>query len=336
MQFPELEFLDQLIPEAKQFGEVEILDNVAHGGDSFPIYGFTFGSKNPAANCLTIIGGVHGQEKIGSQVALTFLDTFLSLVGWDSQTQKLLESTRISFLPIANPVGMSLSQRPNGNGVDIMRNAPLDPKERTTFLLGGQSYSKYLPWYQGPKGAPMQKEAQALCNFIRKNCFQSRSSIVLDVHSGFGAIDRLWFPYAKKLQPPRHLAEFYSFLLLLNQTHPSHVYRMEPVAQGYTINGDLWDYLYDEFQATNFPGKFLPFTLEMGSWLWLKKNPAQILDPLGFFHPIHAHRTKRILRRHHTLFDFLIRAVDSSNKWINPQESDRAILQQEAMKLWYS
>ena len=31
---------------------------------------------------------------------------------------------------------------------------------------------------------------------------------------------------------------------------------------------------------------FLPFTLEMGSWLWVRKNPRQMLDYFGYFNPV--------------------------------------------------
>ncbi|CAH2929990.1 MAG: FIG011155: Zinc carboxypeptidase-related protein [uncultured Paraburkholderia sp.] len=48
-------------------------------------------------------------------------------------------------------------------------------------------------------------------------------------------------------------------------------------------------------------------TLELGSWLWIKKNPRQLFSRQGFFNPVKAHRTARVLRRHANLLDFLAR-----------------------------
>ena len=86
---------------------------------------------------------------------------------------------------------------------------------------------------------------------------------------------------------------------------------MEPQAQAYTIRGDLWDHLYDSYGEAHGDGVFVPLTLEMGSWLWVRKNPVQALSALGPFNPVVPHRLRRTLRRHLLLFDFLYRAVAS-------------------------
>ncbi len=57
-------------------------------------------------------------------------------------------------------------------------------------------------------------------------------------------------------------------------------------------------------------------TLELGSWRWIRKNPAQIFNRFGIFNPIKAHRTRRVLRRHPRFFDFLTRAAFSSRRWL--------------------
>jgi len=61
-------------------------------------------------------------------------------------------------MPLLNPAGMQRATRANARGVDLMRNAPVDSRERVTFLLGGQRVSPWLPWYRGAAGAPMEKE----------------------------------------------------------------------------------------------------------------------------------------------------------------------------------
>ena len=335
--FPELHFLERLLENLSSHARVNSETYVDFAGKKFPIYSVVFGSKDPTAPTLALIGGVHGQEKIGSQVVLSYLEILTELLHWDEITHKILEKSRIVFLPIVNPIGMYLIQRTNANGVDIMRNSPITSNEATTFLVGGQRISRYLPWYQGPKGGPMEIESQALCSFIQREVYPAKVSIALDVHSGYGAVDRLWFLYAKTKKPYPELPEAYALKVLLDQTYSNHVYRIEPSAQSYTISGDIWDYLYDEQKKSAYTkNMFMPFTLEMGSWLWLKKNPIQLFSAMGLFHPVHLHRHKRILRRHITLLDFLHRAVISSERWAFLNEEEKNLLRKEAIEEWYS
>lgn len=335
MSFPELVFLEKMLDALKDKARVKQLASVSLGPENFPIYSIAFGSTDPAAPTLALIGGVHGQEKIGAQVVLSFLETLTELVHWDELTNLALEKSRVVFLPIVNPVGMFLLRRGNANRVDLMRNSP-EEHAGTTPLLGGQRLSPFIPWYRGPKGGPMEVESQVLCDFVRREVFGAKVSIALDCHSGYGAVDRLWFPYSHSLKPYPDLAEAFALKSLLDSTYPNNVYKMEPCAQGYTIDGDLWDYLYDEQSRTHGESRrFMPITLEMGSWLWLKKNPAQLFSAMGLFHPMHLHRHRRILRRHMTLFDFLHRAVLSPGQWAFPDHSIRNELRAQAMEHWF-
>lgn len=336
MSFPELAFLENLLERLKGRARIEQVASVKFRTETFPIYSVVFGSTAPSAPTLALIGGVHGQEKIGSQVVLSILETLTELTEWDETTNQLLERSRVAFLPIVNPVGMYILRRGNGNYVDLNRNAPVEAVTHSYPLVGGQRYSPHLPWYRGPAGEPMETEALAYCDFVRKEAFPSRASIVLDCHSGYGSVDRLWFPYSHTFTPFPSLAEAYALKSLLDLTYPNHVYVMEPAAQGYTTSGDLTDYMYLEHQKS-YGGKscFLPITLEMGSWLWLKKNPVQLFSSMGLFHPIHLHRHKRILRRHITLVDFLQKAVINADKWAFPGKAERAELQKGAIDFWY-
>jgi hypothetical protein len=337
VSFPELIFLESLLEILHGKARIAELARVPLGTETFPIYSVALGSTDPAAPTLALVGGVHGQEKIGSQVVLSHLETVAELLQWDSVLQHFLERSRIVFLPIVNPVGMFLLRRSNGNRVDLMRNGPLQGRGRSTFLLGGQRISPFLPWYQGKAGAPMEVESQVLCDFIRKEVFPARVSIALDCHSGYGTVDRLWFPYSYSVGPFPDLAETYALKELLDSTYPNHVYHMEPGAKAYTINGDLWDYLYEEHRSeARGERRFLPLTLEMGSWLWLKKNPVQLFSAMGLFHPGHLHRHKRVLRRHITLLDFLHRSVISPQNWAFLSDAQRAEAQKEAVNHWYN
>ena len=160
MSFPELAFLESLLETLADKARIEQKATIHFHDLKFPIYTLAFGSKDPEAPTLALIGGVHGQEKIGSQVVLSYLETLTELLHWDEVTHNFLQHSRIVFLPIVNPVGMFLLRRGNAARVDIMRNSPLESAEATTPLLGGQRLSPYLPWYRGKKNAPMEVESQ--------------------------------------------------------------------------------------------------------------------------------------------------------------------------------
>jgi len=107
----------------------------------------------------------------------------------------------------------------------------------------------------------------------------------------------------------------------------------EPQSRQYLAHGDLWDHLY--LQALRQPGRvFLPLTLEMGSWLWVRKNPRQALSRHGIFNPLIAHRQQRVLRRHLALLDFALRAAHGQRHW-RPAAALREAGRQQALDHWY-
>ena len=108
---------------------------------------------------------------------------------------------------------------------------------------------------------------------------------------------------------------------------------MEPQSRHYLTHGDLWDHLYDE-SITLDRGVFLPMTLEMGSWLWVKKNPRQLLSRHGMFNPLIEHRQRRVLRRHMAWLDFMTRAAQGASRWMPGPES-RLDHGEQALIRWY-
>lgn len=344
--FPELTLAQSIVHSLSNKAQVEELAQIPVPGKKgihFPMYGITLGSKDPKAPVFGITGGVHGLERIGSQVVLSFLVTLVERLRWDETLQRDLEKIRLAFVPIVNPVGMWQERRSNPNGVDLMRNAPIEAEDNVSWMVGGQRISNKLPWYRGKLGDTMEIENQALTAFVRRESFQSDLAVWLDVHSGYGVTDRVWFPYAKSHRPFPHLSEAYKLKKLMDQTHPNHVYLMEPQSREYTTHGDVWDYLYEERRSGILatPGaedrlRFMPLTLEMGSWIWIRKNPFQIFSFLGPFNPMKPHRKKRTLRRHLPLLDFLMRATISNKVWADPDTERRGHWLREAQALWYT
>jgi hypothetical protein len=86
----------------------------------------------------------------------------------------------------------------------------------------------------------------------------------------------------------------------------------------YTTHGDLWDYLLEKHFENNLSNLYIPWTLELGSWMWVKKNPLQIFSLMGLFNPVKQHRFNRIMRRHLLLLDFLKQMVRNSRSWSAP------------------
>lgn len=330
---PELQQIESMIQDNKMHLCTKVLCHVPCNEDLLPVYALTLGNNAPHIPCVTYVAGIHGLERIGTQVVIAFLEGLLERLKWDRVLAEVLQHVRINILPIINPFGMLNYTRANGQGVDLMRNAPVDSREKTILLAGGHRISSLLPWYRGKAGQAMQPEAKALCDFIVQEVLPAPFSLVLDCHSGFGYRNQIWFPYARsRLEPIQHLKEVCSLRRLFMQTYPYQDYLFEPQSQYYLVHGDLWDYLYLKSLEKN--NIFLPLTLEMGSWRWIRKNPLQLRQLLGLYHPIKPHRLNRVLRSHLILMEFLLHATLSYQNWVN--QSDAQELEQHALALWYS
>jgi hypothetical protein len=330
---PELVELQSIVDTCSAQVAHRVVDEVQCGGRRLPIHLFTLGNADPQMPAVGFFAGVHGLERIGTQVLIAHLRSLLERLQWDDVLQRQLEHVRLVFMPVVNPGGLWRGTRANPNGVDLMRNAPVDALERVPWLVGGQRLSAGLPWYRGPRDEPMQVESRALCEVVAGELLARRFSIALDCHSGFGSADRIWFPYAHSRQPIAHLPEMHALDRIFARSHAHHRYVVEPQSQQYLAHGDLWDHLYQ--RALQTPAHtFLPLTLEMGSWLWVRKNPRQLFSRHGMFNPANGHRRQRVLRQHLPWLDFLARAAGSHRQWL-PDGAAREAHRQQALQRWY-
>ena len=330
---PELAELESLLERIAPHARIRVLERVSVRDRSLPIYAAMLGTTEPRAPSLAFVGGVHGLERIGTQVVLAYLANLSVRLGWDRVLADTLSRVRLVFVPLVNPAGMLLGRRANARGVDLMRNAPRGAGGRGTFLLGGQRISSRLPWYAGDP-ACCEPESRALFDVIEREMLCSDVALAVDCHSGFGMVDRLWFPYARTRKPFPNLAEIVGLKRLLDATLAHHVYRVEPQANAYTIEGDVWDYLYDQQRERAPDRMFVPLTLEMGSWAWVRKNPRQLWSLDGSFNPVLPHRVKRTLRRHLPLFDLLLHAIASAEAWVASDAAVRSAREHEAFSTW--
>jgi len=314
--------------------------------DSYlPIFSVTLGTFVAGRPTLLITAGIHGLERIGTDVVLAFMETLFSRCRWDPLAQHIRSNLNLVFAPLMNPGGMVLNTRANPNGVDLMRNAPIAAELKPPLFLGGQRFSKHLPWYCGQAQAAMEPESQVLQNVVERCNRLSPFTLSIDCHSGFGFRDRIWFPYAYRRRPMAAIDKLYALKRLLDKTYPNHHYAFEPQALSYTAHGDLWDYLYKRHKhyhrarqqvtgKTATQALFIPLTLEMGSWNWIKKRPLQLFSAEGLFNPIVPHRHSRVLRRHIMLFDFLCSAAIGHKQWL-PTAVEQTELAAAAKSHWY-
>ncbi|HWX12487.1 MAG TPA: M14 family zinc carboxypeptidase [Trinickia sp.] len=329
--FAEYEDLKAILDAGSPRMAIRVVGEVKVRGRSFAVHVATLGSSDPLAPAIGFFAGIHGLERIGTQLLLDYMRGLLCRLEWDELLHDQLQAIRLVFMPIVNPGGMWAMTRSNPNGVDLMRNAPHSADGRVPFLAGGQRIGPWLPWYRGRCGAPMEIEAGLLLHVVEDELTSRPVSFALDCHSGYGFRDSIWFPYAKSTRHIAHLPEMYALKAMLEGAYPHHGYLFEPQSLHYLVHGDLWDYAYERVRL---PAIFLPLTLELGSWLWIRKNPVQIFRREGMFNPIKAHRTERVLRRHTNLLDFLARAAYGAQRWL-PQGPSRQQLMTRAVEHWY-
>jgi hypothetical protein len=309
VSLPELDELDALVAD---FGlATETLVEVDARGARLPVVAVELGAARGAPT-LVLTGGIHGRERIGCGLVLSTLRTLAELASWDEATAALLEQVRVVAVPVVNPGGVLLRWRSNPNGVDLMRNAPVEATGPVPPLLSGHRVGPWLPWYRGEAGV-LEPEVEALLAWLDRELEPAPVALSLDVHSGFGVVDRLWYPYAKQAGGFPAEGRARAFGALLDRTLPDHPYRLEPQADAYGTHGDLWDLVFDRKAAQG--GVYVPWTLEMGSWRWTRARPWQLLHPLGLFDPIAPALRRQVRGQHRGLMDVLLRALLAPDAW---------------------
>ena len=325
----EIDTLKRLIAQHQAKFRHRSLVELSYRGEHLPVVAIELGVQDRPCPTVLFVGGIHGVERIGSQVVLALLGSMLNRLEWDRHLALMLEHIRIAFVPLVNPVGFLRGSRGNGNNVDLMRNAPITAQDKVTFMVGGQALSPRLPWYRGTK---MESETTALTDYVHILQKESTSLIALDAHSGFGLRDHIWFPFAHSREMFDGAGYIYRLKQLFESGYPHHShYHVAPQSHFYRTHGDIWDYLV---KTNPSAAPFVPLTLEMGSWAWVRKNPRQALNFSGYFNPHAPHRHHRILRRHLTLMQFL---MDAAYSQVLEKMDTSAIVQLtvDARRFWY-
>ncbi|PKM22285.1 MAG: zinc carboxypeptidase, partial [Gammaproteobacteria bacterium HGW-Gammaproteobacteria-14] len=149
---PELLQLQSIMDRGSRWLRTDRVLEVSVSGQKLPVWVLELGNPNPKVPVLGLFGGVHGVERIGSQILLAWLHTLVERLHWDDALHQRLARMRLVVMPMVNPGGMLLRRRSNPNGIDLMRNAPVEALDRVPFLMGGQRLGAGLPWYRGRFG----------------------------------------------------------------------------------------------------------------------------------------------------------------------------------------
>jgi hypothetical protein len=296
--------LIRLVRQAGGLVRIRQLDfsSPTRDGQRYPIYMLEVGKRSAfKRHAVSIVSGVHGLETIGIRIHLDIIKCFLNPKS-EHFSQALAEGKfGIYSIPILNPAGVARETRANGRGVDLNRNSGIDAEGALPFF-GGHRVSPALPYY---RGKALQRESRALYRFLREYAWKNRRiHTALDIHSGYGAQNYLWWPYSYSKQRVPHASVFEHMAAELAARHP--LYRIEPMSLSYQTHGDLWDRALLEFEAAKLKGwiarknLFLPLTLEIGTWQELKKNPFRMLQKGKIFNPPPQSR-KAYLREHRQL-----------------------------------
>lgn len=70
------------------------------------------------------VGAIHGDEVVGTEMCLRFLDLLLDGYATDSRIRALVDETDIWVVPVMNPDGFVAGSRRNATGIDLNRSFP--------------------------------------------------------------------------------------------------------------------------------------------------------------------------------------------------------------------
>ena len=111
MKLKELDELNELEKISPSLVKFKTLDSVEYKGKNYPIRSVTIGPDDPSVPTLGLFGGVHGLEKVGSQVIVAYFASLFEQLKWDKDLLRRFEDFRIVSIPIVNPVGMARFSR---------------------------------------------------------------------------------------------------------------------------------------------------------------------------------------------------------------------------------
>lgn len=272
-------------------------------GNRWPIYLLEVGEKSAFKKHAPLItSGVHGLETIGVRIHLDILSRLIDTKGRHYSPDLLAGKFGIYSIPILNPAGVAGLTRSNARGIDLNRNSGVEAEKALPFF-GGHKLSGRLPYF---RGHTKERETRALFRFLKEDFLKRRKRVhlALDIHSGYGSENFFWWPYSYTSKPVFQERAFLKLAARLKERHK--MYRIEPMAMSYQTHGDLWDAALLDFEAQKSKKSvFLPFTLEVGTWQEIRKNPRRLFNREAIFNPPRESRKAYLKAHRELLWDFL-------------------------------
>jgi hypothetical protein len=258
--------IDALAAAHPDLVRAEVIGHSVQGRDIVAARVTAGASRVPdgARPAVLYIGLQHAREWIAGEVTRRFLHSMVDGYGTDPATTKLLDTTELWFLPVANPDGYERTFEPDnrlwrkntadndhdgkvsvGDGVDINRNLP----DHWAYSPQGSSNDPYDQTYRGPTAAS-EPETKALVGLSERLRFR----FVVNYHS-FGRL--LLYPIGWQDQTPTADQPVYAALAgtPVNPAIPG--YKPELSAALYSTNGETSSWAHAAVGA-------LAFTIELG------------------------------------------------------------------------
>jgi len=83
------------------------------------------------------ISTMHGDEILGTELSLRFIDLLLTNYGTNADITALVDTTSIWIVPLMNPDGYEAGTRNNANGADLNRDFPTFPEDWAGTIFSG-------------------------------------------------------------------------------------------------------------------------------------------------------------------------------------------------------
>lgn len=177
------------------------------------------------------VSTMHGNEPVGTENILRFIDTLLTGYGTEPELTQLVNEFELWFLPMMNPDGNALARRTNANGVDLNRNFPDRVDDSVNTIAGRQPETALM----------MNWSAQR--NFV----------LSANYHTGTVVVNYPWdnnYNHANVDSPTpedalfRHLSLQYSVFNSRMYNSPTFPQGITNGADWYAISGGMQDWNY--------------------------------------------------------------------------------------------
>ncbi|MHC4594256.1 MAG: M14 family zinc carboxypeptidase [Planctomycetota bacterium] len=83
------------------------------------------------------VSTMHGDEPVGTEMCLYFIDLLLTKYGTDERITNLVDSTAIWIVPLMSPDGLELGTRNNASGINLNRHFPTLTDSSINIFEGG-------------------------------------------------------------------------------------------------------------------------------------------------------------------------------------------------------